>query len=151
MLVNILKNISLLRFTLCFSYNQPGLINFKEKDHRTKVPLHHIMSRVCVSCSVVSDSLWPHGLLCPWNSPGKNTGVGCHSLLQIFPIQRSNLGLPHCKQILYHRSHQGGQYARLSAPLLNATILLCLHSSSLNSQIQSFSFLFSLLSCLFSC
>ena len=30
----------------------------------------------------MSNSLQPHGLLCPWNSPGKNTGVGCHSLLQ---------------------------------------------------------------------
>ena len=52
-----------------------------------------------VSCSIVSDFLWPQGLwpsrpLCPWNSPGKNTGVGCHSLLQqIFPIQGLNLGL----------------------------------------------------------
>ena len=40
-----------------------------------------------VSYSVVSDSLWPHGLqltrlLCLWNSPGKNIGVGSHSLLQ---------------------------------------------------------------------
>ena len=41
------------------------------------------------------------------DSPGKNTGVGCHVLLQgIFPTQRSNSGLPHCKQILYHLSHQ---------------------------------------------
>ena len=41
-------------------------------------------------------------------SPGKNTGVGCHALLQrIFPIQRSNPGLPHCRQILYHLSYQG--------------------------------------------
>ena len=37
-----------------------------------------------VSHSVVSNSLWPHGLwptklLCPWDSPGKNTGVDCHS------------------------------------------------------------------------
>ena len=40
--------------------------------------------------------------------PGKNTGVGCHVLLQgIFPIQGSNPGLPHCGQILYHLSHQG--------------------------------------------
>ena len=39
-------------------------------------------------CSVVSDSLWPHGLYRPWNSPGQNTGVGCFSLLQgIFPTQ----------------------------------------------------------------
>ena len=41
----------------------------------------------CVSCSVMSDSLQPHGLsparlFCPWNSPGKNTGVGSHALLQ---------------------------------------------------------------------
>ena len=38
----------------------------------------------------------------------KNTGVGCHALLQgIFPIQGLNLGLPHCRRILYHLSHQG--------------------------------------------
>ena len=49
---------------------------------------------VCVlSHSVVSDTLGPHGLqptrlLCPWDSPGKNTGVNCHALLQgIFPTQ----------------------------------------------------------------
>ena len=40
-------------------------------------------------------------LLCPWNSPGKNTGVGCQSLLQeIFLTQGSNPDLPHCRQIL---------------------------------------------------
>ena len=54
---------------------------------------------MCVSCSVVFDSLRPHGLysarlLYPWNSSGKNTGVGCHFLLQgIFPTQESNLGV----------------------------------------------------------
>ena len=37
------------------------------------------------------------------DSPGKNTGVGCHALLQgIFPTQGSNPGLPYCRQILYH-------------------------------------------------
>ena len=47
-------------------------------------------------------------LLCPWNSPGKNTRVGCHSLLQgIFPTQVSNPGLLHCRWILYRLSHQG--------------------------------------------
>ena len=56
-----------------------------------------------VSHSVMSDSLQPHGLwparlLYPWNSPGKNTGVGSHSLLQgIFPTKRSKLGLPLCR------------------------------------------------------
>ena len=46
----------------------------------------------------------------PSEPPGKpkNIGVGCHSLLQgIFPTQGSNLGLLHCRQILYHLSHQG--------------------------------------------
>ena len=61
--------------------------------------------------SAVSDSLQPHGLLpasllCPWDSPGKNTGVGCHALLQgIFLTQGlklSLLQLLHCRQILYH-------------------------------------------------
>ena len=60
------------------------------------------------SHSVVYDSLWLHGLYSPWNSPGQNTGVGICSLLQgIFPTQRLNPGLPHCRQILYQLSHQG--------------------------------------------
>ena len=47
-------------------------------------------------------------LLCPWVSPGNSTEVGCHFLLQsIFLTQRSNLGLLHCRQILYHLRHQG--------------------------------------------
>ena len=49
----------------------------------------------------------PAQLLCSWDSPGKNTEVGCYVLLQgIFPAQESNLSLPHCRQILYHLSHQ---------------------------------------------
>ena len=70
---------------------------------------------VCVfSRSVGSDSLWPQGLeptrlLCPWDFPGKNIGVGCHFHLQgIFPNHGSNTGLPHCRQTLYHLSYQGG-------------------------------------------
>ena len=46
-------------------------------------------------------------LLHPWDFPGKNTGVGCHSLLQgIFPTQGSNPGLLHCRWLLYRVSHQ---------------------------------------------
>ena len=46
-------------------------------------------------------------LYSPWNSPGQNAGVGSLSLLQgIVPTQGSNLGLPHCRQILYHLSHK---------------------------------------------
>ena len=61
------------------------------------------------SCLVMSNSLWPHGL--PWNFPGKNTGLDCQFLVQgIFLTQESNLGLPHCLQILFHLSHQGRPY-----------------------------------------
>ena len=46
--------------------------------------------------------------LSPWDSPGKNTGMGCHFLLQgIFLTQGLNLGLPHCRRILYCLNHQG--------------------------------------------
>ena len=46
---------------------------------------------------------WPTRLLSPWDFPGKNAAVGCHFLLQgIFPTQRSNLQLLHCRRILYH-------------------------------------------------
>ena len=67
-----------------------------------------------MSCSaVVSTSVRPNGLqptrlLSPWDFPGKNTGVGCHFLLQgIFPTQGSNPGLLHCRQTLYPLGHQG--------------------------------------------
>ena len=64
-------------------------------------------SLLLFSHSVASDSLRPHGLqpaklFSPWESPGKNTGVGCHFLLQgIFPTQGSCLYLLHYRQILY--------------------------------------------------
>ena len=79
--------------------------------------LVYICVHVCVlRCSVMSNSLWPRGLqhprlLWPWNSLGKNTGVGCHFLLQwTFLIQGSNsrlLCLLHCRQIIYPLSHWG--------------------------------------------
>ena len=52
-------------------------------------------------CSLPDSSV--HG-----DSPGKNSGVGCHALLQgIFPTQGSNPGPPHCRWIPYHLNHQG--------------------------------------------
>ena len=72
-------------------------------------PLLYSARNICIS-----NSLRPHGpcslpgSLIRRDSPGKNTGVGCHALLQgIFPTQGLNPGLPHCKRILYHLSHQG--------------------------------------------
>ena len=56
-----------------------------------------------MDCSTPGPSI--HG-----DYPGKNTGVGCHALLQgIFSTQGPNPGLPHCRQILYHLSHQGNR------------------------------------------
>ena len=50
----------------------------------------------------------PPGLYSPWDSPGQNTGVGSHSLLQgIFPARGSNPDFPHCRRILYQLSHRG--------------------------------------------
>ena len=66
--------------------------------------------------SLVSYSVQPHRqqptrLPRPWDSPGKNIGVSCQVLLQgISPNQGSNPGLLHCRQILYHLSHQGSPW-----------------------------------------
>ena len=58
----------------------------------------------CMLSRSVMLTLWESmdaRLLCPWDSPSRNTGVGCHFLLQgIFPTQGSNPGLPDCRWIL---------------------------------------------------
>ena len=90
------------------------LTTFKERKNRLSTLMVGegiLQSKYSVS-SVLSDFLWPHGLLstrvlCSWNFPGKNSGMDCHFLLQgIFLTQGLNLGLLHCRQILYHLSHQ---------------------------------------------
>ena len=81
------------------------------------------------SHSVMSDSLWPHGLqparlLCPRKSPGQNTGVGSHSLLQgIFPTQGSNPGLPHCRRIHYQLNHQGSPREGIKTQPFNCKLI----------------------------
>jgi len=79
------------------------------------------------SHSVLSDSLQPHGLHSPWNSPGQNTGVGSCSLLQgIFPTQGLNPSVPHYRRILYQLSHQG-------SPLFKNSPVNCLSRLSMFS------------------
>ena len=79
------------------SQTQPSTIDFTDSS---------------VSRSVMPDSLQPHGLqptgfICLWDFPGKDTGVGCHFLLQgIFPIQGLKLGFLHCRQILDRLSYE---------------------------------------------
>ena len=81
-----------------------------------RVPIQEADWKWKWSHSVVSYSLRPQGLqptrlLCPWDFPGKSTGVGCYSLLLgIFPTQGSNSGIPHCKQTLYRLSRQGIEF-----------------------------------------
>ena len=63
-----------------------------------------------VDCTLPGSSV--HG-----DSPGKDTGVRCHALLQgIFLTQGLNPGLPHCRRILYHLSHQGYWFCFLEKP-----------------------------------
>ena len=93
-----------------------GLWVFRKKTTKVKCHSCHIVSGMCVlSCSVLSDSLQSRGLqparlLCPWDSPDKNTGVGCHALLQgIFPTQGLIPGLRHFRWNLNCLSHQGSR------------------------------------------
>ena len=89
----------------CGEQTWPGhLLHGSDEDKGETLLLAASLGAV-LSHSVVSDSLRPHEreptrLLCPWDSPGKNTGVGCHALLQgTFPTQGSNPGLLHGRRI----------------------------------------------------
>ena len=92
--------------------NSPIIFTAKNimEPHSTKSEDWYSHPTVGVCRSVTSSCLWPRGLLrarllCPGDSPGKNTGGGCHFLLQgIFLTQGSNPGLLHCRGILYHQN-----------------------------------------------
>ena len=130
--VQLLPSFSLLVLTLIFSFSSdashilklklcfllsPNILNPRDwkimnKNLSFLTAYRHTCVCVCVlvaqSCPNLCDShgLQPARLLCPWNSPGKNTGVGCHSLLQgIFPTRGMHPGLLHGRRILYHLSH----------------------------------------------
>ena len=86
---------------------------FKKTQVKTTIRCHFVSTRMWwFSHQVMSDSQ-PHGLqparlLYPQDSPGMNTGEGCHFLLQrIFLTQELNPGLLHCSQILYRLSYEG--------------------------------------------
>ena len=66
-------------------------------------PLINWHSNTGLSCVQLFGNPWkPTRFLCPWNSPGKYNGVGCHVLLQgIFQMQRLNLGLLYWRQIFF--------------------------------------------------
>ena len=92
------------------------------------------------SCSVVSDSLQPHGHS-PWNSLSQNTRVSRLSLLWgIFPIQGSNPGLLHCRHILYHLCHQGSSYLLKRLSFLHCIFLLPLSKVFIDALFLGFLF-----------
>ena len=109
--------------TLAHSSSQP----LSGVDHITTLIVQleklRLSERTCVcvcarvvSCanSLPSHRLWPTRLLCQWDFPGKNTGVGCHALLQeIFLTQGSQSG-PHRRQILYQKGNHTAKRRRLN-------------------------------------
>ena len=73
-----------------------------ENRWKYKVTVAQSRLTLCNPWTIARQALWA------WDFPGKNTGVGYHFLLQgIFSTQGSNPDLLHCRQILYHLSHQG--------------------------------------------
>ena len=82
--------------------------HMKKSEAQQNKRSYDLMMQTSESRSVMSNSLQPHGLYSPWNSPGQNIGVGSLFLLQgIFPTQGLNPGLPHGRRILYQLNYQG--------------------------------------------
>ena len=99
-----LRFIQFLYLQLLLLYNFLSMIASDNNSSAFRV----ILKGESESPSVVSNSLWPHGLYSPWSSLGQNTEVSSLSLLQgIFPTHRSNPGLLYCRRILYQLSHKG--------------------------------------------
>ena len=78
------------------AHQAPLSLGFSRQEHWSELPFPSPMHACMLSRSVVSDSVQPHGqqptrLLCPQDSPGKNTGVGCHCLLHYAGERESKL------------------------------------------------------------
>ena len=97
----------------------------QNKETRTQTCIHRqvngneVWCSLCVCLRSATQSrltlrprgLCPTRLLCPWDFPGKNTGMGCHSLLQgIFPTQESNLYRLHWQADFLRWRHLGSPY-----------------------------------------
>ena len=88
------------------------------------------VSRLLMSHPLRPQGLQPARLLCPWNSPGKDTKEGGHSLIKgIFLTQGLNLGVLHCRQILYHLSCQGSPSIHLLSIYLSIIYQFIYHPS----------------------
>ena len=88
------------------------------------------------SCSTLCDPMdcSPPGSSVLGDSPGKNTAVSCHALLQgIFPTQGSNPGFPNCRQILYRLSHQGSPIKIITIPINMLWVMECFYIFQLSA------------------
>ena len=102
---------------------------------KTKTPLC-LVARSCPTLCDPMDCSPPGLLLCPWDSPDKNTGVSCHVVLQqIFPTQGLNPGLLHCRWILYLLSQRSISIKRLQT-LLGGNFTLVNHHISQSSKLK---------------
>ena len=89
---------------------------FSPSRYRNNARLFALLQSCLTFCDPMDYS--PPGSSVHGEFPGKNAGLGSHSLLQgIFLTQGSNLGLLHCMQILYHLSQQGSPFNHLSVLL----------------------------------
>ena len=89
------------QFLVPEAYEQPCIVQILQGAWES-------ISHSVVFNSLQTHGLWPSRLLWPGNYPGKNTGVGCHSLLQgIFLTKGLNPHLLHCRQMFYSLSHRG--------------------------------------------
>ena len=110
------------------------------------LPLSHLGSPKLMVVVVIVAKLCPSlaapwsvatRLLCPWDFPGKNTGAGCHFLLQeIFLTQGLNPGVLHCRQTLYHGSLQGSSNLAHYLTKKHFRNVLSLDSGSGNQTLQ---------------
>ena len=99
-------------------------MKFSRSEHWSRLPFPSPRDLPNLGIKPRSPTLQAYSL--PAESPGKpkNTGVGCHSLLQgSFPIQGSNPGLLRCRHILYQLSHRGSPW---SPKMLLKSVALCL-------------------------
>ena len=97
-----------------------GLGRVPQDDSHTQRPFMRVSAAVSAAKSrptlLRPHRLYPAGLLCAWDFPGKIPGVGRHFLLQgIFVTQGSNPGFPHCGQTLFQLSHQEARMGRKSS------------------------------------
>ena len=116
------KNAPRLFYWVTKPYSMPGL------GQRYKGSMHaYVLSRFSHVQLFVTPRTVAARLLCPWDSPGKNTRVGSHALLQgIFPTQGLSPGLLQllqCRWILYHWATEKAHIFNITLDLWHLSVI----------------------------